>query len=103
MREENLIPREIERETVFPDLAPIFGVDSEDKVKRFVTMLKGSLPTAKSDEEMIAMEVRAGLEVAGTENLEEVAHIVTDAILSSREIKESALMVAHRILRERVQ
>ena len=103
MREESLIPRRREQETVFPESVPILGITGEEKVKQFVTILRETLPTAKTDTEMIAMEVRAGLEVAGTEDTEEVARVVTDAILADPEVKESALMVAHRILRSVVQ
>ncbi|MFC1517434.1 hypothetical protein ACFL5G_02635 [Candidatus Margulisiibacteriota bacterium] len=103
MREESLIPRQRQEESVFPESAPMFGITGEEKVKQFVAILKKALPTAKSDNEMIAMEVRAGLEVEGTENLEEVAHIVTNALLANEEIRENALMVAHRILRSVLQ
>lgn len=103
MHEESIIPRRRQEESVFPEAIPMLGITSEDEVKRFVTLLKETLPTAKSDNEMIAMEVRAALEVAGTEDLEEVAKVVTDAILINHEVQENALMVAHRILRSKLQ
>ncbi|MBU0580364.1 MAG: hypothetical protein KKA19_04225 [Candidatus Margulisbacteria bacterium] len=103
MSEEELLPRQRHEESVYPEIIPILGITGEDKVKSFVAVLKETLPTAKSENEMIAMEVRAALEIEGTKNLEEVAKVVTQAIFANTEMKESALMVAHRILRSVAQ
>ena len=103
MREESIMPQKHEEESVFPEAIPVLGIVEEDKVKQFVTVLKEALPTAKSDQEMIAMEVRAALEIEGTEELEKAAKVVTTALLANAEMKENALMVAHRILRSKLQ
>jgi hypothetical protein len=100
MREESLIPHEIENESVFPVAATFLGKENRDKTALFVKLLKESIPNAKTEEEVVGMEVRAAFEVEGSEISEEVAQIVTDALLASGEMKERALMVAHRIMKE---
>jgi hypothetical protein len=100
MREESLIPHEIEKESVFPEAAAFLGTEHQDKTLLFVKLLKECLPNAKTEKEVVGMEVRAAFEAEGTEVSEEVAHIVTDALLASGEMKEQALMVAHRIMKE---
>ncbi len=103
MREESLIPQEIGREEVIPEIMAMSGRSDTASIEAFMKELHEVLPTARSDEEMIAMEVRAALHIGHPDISEEVAHIVTDALCASAEMKERALMVAHKILRAHLQ
>ncbi len=99
MLENELRPRETE--AVFPEAISFLG--TSEKADVFVELLKKMLPMAKSDDEIVGMEVRAALEVSGTEVKEEVAKVVTDALLATPDMKENALMVAHKILKGLMQ
>jgi hypothetical protein len=98
MFEESLVPREIERGELFPEGIPFESGDL-DKSQDYICALKETLPLAKSDEEMVAMEVLAALNVAGVEESAEISKVLTNALLNNPAEKEKAIMVAQQILR----